>query len=187
VIRHIPKELPMSTTQHRTPELPVPAGIWRVDPEKSEIGFAVKGMWGLQTVRGVFRTYDGTLSVVDEGADAELTIEAASLDTGNTKRDAHLRSADFLDVERHQRIVFTTTTVVAGGGGLLVGGDLTVGVLQSTLQIPFEVRDGADGGVLLRGAANLPREAAGLGWNKLGVIRGDVQLHARLVLSLAGA
>ena len=86
--------LPADTT-----DVPLPEGIFEVDPQRSEIGFAVKTIWGLQTVRGVFDTYDGSLHVRAGGAADELTIDAASLDTQNNRRDQHLRSPDFFDVE----------------------------------------------------------------------------------------
>jgi len=77
----------MTTATEHSPALR--DGVWRIDPQRSEVGFAVKEMWGLRTVRDVFRTCDGSLT---DGA-GELTIEAASLDTGHARRDRHLRSA----------------------------------------------------------------------------------------------
>lgn len=174
----------MSTIQDL--KRPVPAGAWSVDPEHSEVGFAVKTMWGLQTVTGVFRTWDGRLRVADAdagaGTEGHLTIEAASLDTGNARRDRHLRSADFFDVERHPQVVFRTTAVAAGEGGLVVRGELTVGAHQVAMEIPVEVEHGADGSLRLRGAATVARGDAGLGWNWLGAIGKDAKLHARLLL-----
>jgi polyisoprenoid-binding protein YceI len=178
----------MSTTpRHVAPGLPVPTGIWGVDREQSEVGFAVKGMWGLQTVRGIFRSYDGSLRVVDGVADGHLTIDAASLDTGVAMRDQHLRSADFFDVERYPHIVLAATAAGAGEGeALVVRANLTVGSSQVELQIPIEFVQQADGGLDLRGEASVSREAVGLRWNKLGTIRGNAKLHARLVLRPAG-
>lgn len=177
----------MSTTQHDAPELPVPGGVWRVDQDNSAVGFAVKDMWGLRTVQGAFRTFDGTLSVVGARAEGHLTIEAESLETGHTKRDEHLRSSDFFDVERHPRLVFTTTTVVARDGELIVSGTLNVGSSQVALQIPLKVEHRPDGAVTLRGEVRVSREAAGLRWNKLGMIRGDAKLHVRLTLRAASS
>ena len=65
------------------PELPLADGVWSVDPQRSEIGFDVKALWGIHTVRGVFGAYDGTLTVQAGGAAGNLTIDAASLDTGH--------------------------------------------------------------------------------------------------------
>ena len=82
-------------------------------------------MWGLQTVRGVFRAYDGSLQVRGGGAAGELTIETGSLDTGNSRRDRHLRSPDFFDVEGHPQIVFTAKGVTVGDNGLTATGAVT--------------------------------------------------------------
>ena len=101
-----------------------PDGVWTVDPQRSEIGFAVKALWGLHTVRGVFGAYDGTLTVRAGGAAGKLTIDAASLDTGHKKRDRHLRSPDFFDVGRNPQIVFVLKSVTAREGGLTVEGEL---------------------------------------------------------------
>src|SRR4051812_26049891 len=74
-------------------------GVWRLDPSRATVGFEVAGFWGgLAKVRGRFGRYDGTLDLGREPA-IELTIEASSLDTGNARRDKHLRSDDFFGVE----------------------------------------------------------------------------------------
>jgi polyisoprenoid-binding protein YceI len=172
----------MGNPQHLARELPVRAGVWQVEQENSEIGFAVKGLWGLLTVRGVFRIYEGTLNVLDGSADGQLTVDTASLDTGHPKRDQHLRSADFFDVERHPRMTFTTTAVAAHESGLILSGNLKIGTSQVELQIPVDVEPDAENRVLLRGGTSVSREAVGLRWNKLAAIRGDAKLHARLLL-----
>src|SRR6478752_2290741 len=89
----------------------LPEGTWTVDSDVSAVAFAVRGMWGLDKVRGSFGDYRGTLVAHPRGSRGELVISAASLDTANAKRDEHLRSADFFDVERHPEIVFTTSAV----------------------------------------------------------------------------
>jgi polyisoprenoid-binding protein YceI len=84
----------MSVATDQIGKLPVSDGVWTVDPDRSEIGFAVKAMYGLLTVRGMFGAYDGTLTVRADSAAGELAIDTDSLDTGNHKRDQHLRSSD---------------------------------------------------------------------------------------------
>ena len=164
---------------HKPPAFP--EGVWNVDPKRSEIGFAVKSM-GLLTVRGVFHEYGGSLNVRAGGAVGELTIQAASLDTRNKRRDKHLRSSDFFDVERQPRIVFTATTVTVRDGGVTAAGDLTVGSARVPLEIPVKVEHAAGGVVRLEGKTTVPRAAAGLDWNWLGMIGRDAVLHARLTL-----
>lgn len=163
--------------------LALPDGTWNVDPQRSEIRFAVKELWGLRSVRGVFGAYEGSLKVRAGGAAGELTIEAGSLDTGHAKRDRHLRSPAFFDVERHPRIVFTATAVTARDGGVTVTGELTIGSSRTQLEIPANVDRLADGALRLEGETTVSRKAAGLTWNKLGMIRGDAVLRAQLTLN----
>ncbi len=164
--------------------LPLPDGSWRVDPKRSEIGFAVKAMWGLVTVRGVFGTYEGRLTVRAGSARGELTIDGASLDTRNRRRDRHLRSPDFFDVERHPQISFSAQRLIARDDGLTVIGELTVGSSRTALEIPVDVEQISDddGTRLLEGETTIARKAAGLTWNALGTIGDDAVLHARLAL-----
>src|ERR1700756_2152871 len=122
-----------------TIEITIPDGVWSVDRETSEIGFQVNGMWGLQTVRGQFGSFDGRLDVQEGRAGGELTIDSASLDTELKKRDQHLRSEAFFDVEHHPQIRFTTTAVTARPGGLTVSGDLIIGSSRVRLDVPVEV------------------------------------------------
>lgn len=164
-------------------DLPLPLGLWRVDPQRSEVAFAVKEMWGLRTVRGVFGAFDGSLQVRAGGTAGELTVEAGSLDTGNDRRDRQLRSPDFFDVERHPRVVFSVTAAAArDGAGLTLTGELAIGSARVRLEIPVDVEEIAGGALRVEGETTVSRTAAGLGWNKLGMIRDDAVLHARLTL-----
>ncbi len=157
-------------------------GVWSVDPDRSQIGFAVKVVYGLQTVRGVFAVRQGRATVRARQATGELTIDAGSLDTGNRQRDRHLLSADFFDVERHPEIVFTTTAVSAGDRGLTIAGALTIGSAARRVEIPVDVEWTAGGALRLDGCATISRAAAGIAWNRWGMIRDATQLHAQLTL-----
>ncbi len=92
----------------------IPAGTWTVDPAHSEIGFSVKHM-GIANVRGKFAAFEGTLELKERLADSRAvgTVQAASIDTGETQRDEHLRSADFFNVEEFPEITFESTRVEA--------------------------------------------------------------------------
>jgi polyisoprenoid-binding protein YceI len=169
--------IPAGATEHA-----LPAGVWRVDAQRSEIGFAVKDLWGLRTVRGIFGAYEGSLTVRAGDVAGELLIEASSLDTGHNRRDQHLRSPAFFDVERHARMVVTTTAATARDGGVTVTGELAIVSSRVRLEIPVDVEHLADGALRLEGRTTVAREAAGLAWNKLGMIRGDATLHAQLTL-----
>ena len=82
---------------------------WTADPTRTTVEFEVEHFWGLHTVRGRFRRFDGSYVVGPAGAEIELTIDAASVDTGISARDKHLRSADFFDVDQHPQVRFTST------------------------------------------------------------------------------
>ncbi len=91
----------------------LPTGTWNVDPAHSRVGFRVKHL-GISTVRGEFREFEGQLVIPEEGTpSASGTIKAASIDTGDDQRDAHLRSADFFDAENDPDITFHTTSITA--------------------------------------------------------------------------
>src|SRR5512140_2349442 len=92
----------------------IPAGIWKVDPAHSTVGFSVKHM-GIANVRGKFTEFEGTLEVKEHLADSRAygTVKVASIDTDEPQRDEHLRSPDFFDVERFPEIIFESTRVQA--------------------------------------------------------------------------
>lgn len=90
----------------------IPTGTWAVDPSHSSVEFRVKHL-GISTVRGAFREFEGTIEIGDDltSAEARGTIKAASLDTNEPKRDDHLRSVDFFDVDNHPDITFHSTAI----------------------------------------------------------------------------
>lgn len=116
---------------------------WRVDPSHTNVDFAVKHMM-IATVRGRFAEVDGTVRLDPSNIGAsrvEVSIKAASLDTRVADRDAHLRSADFLDVEKYPEITFRSTHLErTGSDHLRIAGDLTIhGVTRPvTLEVTEE-------------------------------------------------
>ena len=102
---------------------------WQIDPNHTTITAAVKHMM-LTTVRGAFSGASGSIDfdpARPEAGRVELRIPAASVNTGDAKRDGHLRSADFLDAENHPEIVFKSTKVTPNGkDAFVVDGDLTI-------------------------------------------------------------
>src|SRR3954447_2388552 len=75
-------------------------GSWRLDPARSSVAFHVRHFYGLMTVKGEFADYESTLDLGATPA-VELAIQAATLETKLAKRDEHLRSDDFFDVDHH--------------------------------------------------------------------------------------
>ncbi|MGW0625969.1 YceI family protein [Streptomyces sp. NPDC002758] len=97
-------------------ELP-PPGPWTIDPAHSTVG-AVAQHLGISSVRGRFTDFIGMIEIAPDDVTksrVEAVIRAASIDTGNGMRDTHLRSADFLDVERHPEITYRSTGLTASG------------------------------------------------------------------------
>lgn len=85
---------------------------WTIDPTHSEILFKVKHLM-ITNVKGEFRSFDATISSAGNDFDkakVNVTIDASSIFTNNTDRDAHLRSADFFDVENHKELSFEGTS-----------------------------------------------------------------------------
>ncbi|WP_330336776.1 YceI family protein [Streptomyces sp. NBC_00557] len=97
-------------------ELP-PPGSWLFDPPHTAIRFIAKHV-GMAHVHGRFTRFDGGIRIGPDMADSQVSvrIDASSIATGNKTRDNHLRSADFLDVERYPYIDFTSTRFVYRGG-----------------------------------------------------------------------
>jgi polyisoprenoid-binding protein YceI len=177
----------MSTQRLNAPsDLGLPAGVWHSEPADSRLEFAVKTMWGLATVTGRFERFHGRLEVEPDAARAGLTIEAASLDTGHPKRDAHLRSGDFFDVAEHPTLSFAAAAITPrSDGDLTIAGELTVAGRVIGLELPVRVTRGEHGRLHLSTVASVSREQAGMTWNRAGMIRGDVTLTAELELGPA--
>ena len=102
---------------------------WEIDSSRSGIRFAVRHLV-LSKTRGRFSRWRGTVTVPDgdiSRAVVDVVIDASSIDTGVPRRDAHLRSADYLAVERHPSITFTSRQVsVEQDGRFRIAGALTV-------------------------------------------------------------
>ncbi|MCX4235359.1 MULTISPECIES: YceI family protein [Streptomyces] len=156
-------------------ELP-PPGPWTVDPAHSSVG-AVAQHLGISSVHGRFTRFAGSIEIApDEVAKSrvEAVIRADSIDTGNAMRDGHLKSPDFLDVERHPEIRFVSTglTPATGSDRWTVHGDLTLhGVVRPVdLDLAY-LGTGADpwGGTraAFRATTELRREDFAMNYNQV--------------------
>lgn len=158
---------------------------WNIDSSHSGIHFTARHMV-FAKVRGAFKAFRGTVTLPDDAigkGSVEATIEAASIDTGTAQRDAHLRSADFFDVERFPSLSFTSKRVEPKGkDAFLVVGDLTI--RDVTREVALEAKSlgrGKDpwGNQRLgfTASASIDRKDFGLTWNQAleagGVLVGD--------------
>lgn len=150
------------------------AADFAIDTAHSDVGFKVAHL-AISKVTGQFKEFDGSLTLTPgkpESLTLKGTIQTASIDTRNEKRDAHLRNADFFDAEKNPTITFaSTSTKSLGGDKVAVTGDLTIkGVTKSTVltgTVSKVIKDpwgNTKVGVSLEGS--IDRSTYGLTWNK---------------------
>jgi polyisoprenoid-binding protein YceI len=149
------------------------AGAYAIDKSHSTVEFVGRHLM-ITKVRGRFADFDGSIVIADvpEESSTEVVIQAASIDTSDEKRDGHLRSADFFDVEQFPSLTFRSTCVEqAKRGSWKLNGELTVrGVTKPvSLDLDFE---GATidpwGGqrIAFTAVTDVDREDWGLTWNQ---------------------
>jgi polyisoprenoid-binding protein YceI len=102
-------------------------GTWDIDATHSTVGFSVRHMM-VSKVRGYFREFTGEIVTAADPTQSAVsaTIELGSIDTRQEQRDAHIRSADFFDVENHPQMTFRSTAVRTDGADWLVDGELSL-------------------------------------------------------------
>lgn len=153
-------------------EYPSP-GVWRIDPGHAEVAF-IGRHFGLTKVRGRFTGIDGFVTITDAITDStvEVSIDMASVQSGDQSRDDHLRSKDFFDVDRHPIATFRSTSVdVTGHEGRLTG-DLTIKGVTRPVALTVEYVGHAtdpwgNQRAVFTAAAVIDREDWGLTWNML--------------------
>jgi polyisoprenoid-binding protein YceI len=142
-------------------------GEWVLDPRRSSIRLKSKVM-GLVPVSGVFRQVSGNGTVSPDGeVSGTLTVAAASIDTNNTRRDTHLRSADFFDSGNHPDITFTADGIRPSGEGVAVSGALTVRGRTWPLSFDAAASVQGDGEIWLDAEVHINRADFGLTWNSI--------------------
>lgn len=117
----------MTSPMASVPHLSALAGTWTLDPARTSITFHTKTLW-LLPVTGTFQAVEGAATVGNDGSiTGTLLVDATSVNTNNRKRDEHLRSADFLDVQKYPTLTFAATQAPAAEPGHRpLDGDLTV-------------------------------------------------------------
>jgi polyisoprenoid-binding protein YceI len=167
----------MSTTQSKHRSEQTISGSWQLDPQRSSVEFRTKSIWGLAPVKGHFDDYQGRLDLGATPA-IELTIDATSLDTGNRRRDKHLRSADFFDVEHHPRVQFVSDAVQLQGDTLKVHGRLTASGRSIPIELDAEVHETGDE-LEIEATTMAPHRDLGMTYSPLGMISSRSMLIVR--------
>jgi polyisoprenoid-binding protein YceI len=158
---------------------------WNIDATHSAISFSIRHMV-FSKVRGRFAKYTGAIQLDDDDPSqswVEVTIDAASIDTGTAQRDTHLRSADFFDVDRFPELRFRSQRVEPiGNGRLRVIGELTI--RDVTREVALDAEPGGRGmdpwgneRIGFVATTTIDRKDFGLQWTQLletgGVLVGD--------------
>ncbi len=149
----------------------LPTGTFTLDPAHSKVGFEVVHLV-VATVDGEFKKVSATVELNADPSKSrvEAVIDIASVDTGNEKRDGHLRTGDFFDAEKHPTMTFKSKSFKLKGDKLTVTGDLTLRGVTKPVTLEGRFRGvAADGygnqkvGASLRGSIN--RKDFGVAWN----------------------
>ncbi|QDQ89626.1 YceI family protein [Rhodococcus sp. WB9] len=126
----------MTTATATLPNLT--AGTWAIDSVHSTVGFSVRHLM-VSKVRGTFNDFTGAITVAEDGTAAVTAeIQVASIDTKNTDRDAHIKSADFFDAEQYPTATFTSTAVRAKGDDYVVDGEFTLHGVTRPVELALE-------------------------------------------------
>jgi polyisoprenoid-binding protein YceI len=172
---------------------------YAIDGSHSQTSFTVKHLV-ISTVRGEFTRTEGTVVIDDADlakSKVEASIDVASVNTREAKRDEHLRSPDFFDAAKFPKITFRSTKVEKAGEGLKVTGDLTLhGVTRPVvLEVSGPTKEIKDPwGNVKRGVAakgKLNRKDFGVAWGPVieaGPVVGDeitIEIDAELVKAVA--
>lgn len=168
--------------------------IWSIDKAHSNIEFVVRHMM-ISNVRGRFLSFDGDVNFDPDNADSssiKMRIDSASIFTNENDRDKHLKSSDFLHIEKYPFVEFVSTSVTKSGEKITINGKLTIrdvtkeititGELEGPIVDPYgKNRIGFDG------TTSIARKDFGLTWNMIleggGLMVGDnvkIDIHMEL-------
>lgn len=114
--------------------------VWKIDPVHTHVQFSVRHMM-VSNVKGVFAKSSGTVTLDENDftrAKVEVDIDVSSIDTREPQRDTHLKSADFLEVEKYPTITFRSTKIVPNGDAFTMTGDLTIHGVTRPVKLAVE-------------------------------------------------
>lgn len=146
------------------------AGQWQLDPTGTTIELRTKAMWGLAKVRGRFNAVEGSGVVGEDGTvSGTIVFDAKSIDTKNNKRDTHLRSGDFFEVDKYPTFTYSAAGATrTDDGKLKVTGSLTIRDQSRPLELLVTVTQPAPGRATLTAEAQIDRRQWGMTWAKMG-------------------
>jgi polyisoprenoid-binding protein YceI len=121
----------------------IPAGTYTVDPSHSNVGFEVKHM-GIATVRGAFKTFEGSIEATEDSLTLAGTVDVTSVDTGDATRDGHLQSPDFFDAAQTPQISFATHEVEISGDDITLTGEITIKGVTKPITLTGKVAEGGE-------------------------------------------
>src|SRR5687768_15200739 len=113
---------------------------WTIDQAHTTVGFTARHL-GLSKVRGAFEGFRGEISGDPSDvttATARFEVDMASVDSGSPDRDAHLKSADFFDVEKFPTMTFVSKSISGSGDSFKVVGDLTIKDITKEVTLDYE-------------------------------------------------
>ena len=162
---------------------PESAGVWRIVPEQSTIGFKSKSMWGLVPVKGRFTEFSGDGQIGGgQTVFGRIDIKTASLGTGIRKRDEHLRSADYFEAEKYPDTSLEVTSAEAIDGDTVdLRAQLTVRGTTKPLPLRAAVSVLEDGAVRVTTQATVSRKEFGVDGNMAGMMADRVTISGDVV------
>jgi polyisoprenoid-binding protein YceI len=158
-------------------------GTWRLDPDRTNITFHSPTLWGLAHVKGTFTAIDGSAqAAAPDAVSGRLTLDAASVSTGIGRRDNHLRSADFFEVQTYPGIEVTVDSAeITGTAWVQLRTRLSVKGVEHQLELPTHLQTLGAGAVQLTTTTTLNRRTFGVDGNLLGMMGDAVTIEAAAV------
>ncbi len=160
----------------------VDAGKYQIDPMHSKVGFEIAHLV-ISTVEGKFKTVEGEIDLDSDFSKSKFqaSVDVASIDTGVEKRDNHLKSPDFFDVEKNPKMTFVSKKIKGSADSFTIDGDLSI--KGQTKPVSFKgkylgaVTDGyGNRKVAFKASTQISRKDFGLTWNNMveaGPVVGD--------------
>jgi polyisoprenoid-binding protein YceI len=163
---------PAGTRDFQGLTIPI-AGTFVIDPNHTRVGFTVRHLM-ISKVRGGFTGTSGSITVAEDPLQSvvDIEIDASTIDTGVADRDNHLRSGDFLDVEKFPKLSFRSTSVLQPKGNeFRLVGDLTIRDVTRSVELDVEfdgyvVNPWGQEVIAFTATTEINREEFGITWNQ---------------------